>query len=94
MHRTLPSFPENKITHKGAIRKPNQCKATQLIHNGVHIPTPDPTKELSKQAKHAEIFLNLHSSLISIGKLCEDECIGSYLRQAQIHSKEKQGYHH
>ena len=31
-----------------------------------------PLKLLSSQAKNAEIFPNLHSSLISIGKLCDN----------------------
>ena len=33
-----------------------------------------PPKHLSSQEKHAEIFPNLRSSLISIGQLCDDEC--------------------
>ena len=57
---------------------PNQSKTPQLIHNGIHTPSPDPTKKLSSQAKHAEIFPNLHSSLISIEQLCDDECIVTF----------------
>ena len=37
-----------------------------------------PLKHLSSQAEHAEIFPKLHSSLISIGQLCDDECIVTF----------------
>ena len=37
-----------------------------------------PLKELSSQEKHAEICPNLHSILISIGQLCDDECIVTF----------------
>ena len=37
-----------------------------------------PLKKLSIQAKHTEIFPNIHSSLISIGQLCDDECIVTF----------------
>ena len=87
MHRTLSTYPDNKSPHKGAIRKPNQCKTHQLIHNGIHTPSPDPQKKLSSQAKHAEIFPNLHSSLISIGKLCDNECIVPFDKHKVIVSK-------
>ena len=43
-----------------------------------------PLKHLSSQAKHAEIFPNLHSSLISIGKLCDDKCIVTFDKQKFI----------
>ena len=33
----------------------------------------NPLHNLSSQAKHAEILPNLHTSLISIGKLCDNE---------------------
>ena len=35
-------------------------------------------QNLPKQAKNAEIFHTLHSGLISIGKLCDDECIVAF----------------
>ena len=44
-------FPENNSPHKGAIRIPNQCEITQLIHNGIHTPSPDPNKTLIKPSK-------------------------------------------
>ena len=43
----------------------------------------------SSQAKYAEIFPNLHSSLISIGQLCEDECIVTFDKHKLIVSKNK-----
>ena len=48
-----------------------------------------PLKNLSSQAKHAEIFPNLHSSLISIGQLCDDECIVAFDKHKVIVSKNK-----
>ena len=48
-----------------------------------------PHKKLSIQATHAEIFPNLHSSLISIGKLCDDECIVTFDNHKFIVSKNK-----
>ena len=48
-----------------------------------------PLKKLSSQAKHAEIFLNLHSSLISIGRLCDDECIVTFDKQKFVVRKNK-----
>ena len=46
-------------------------------------------KHLSSQAKHAEIFTNLHYSLISIGHLCDDECIVTFDKHKVIVSKNK-----
>ena len=46
-------------------------------------------KHLSSQAKHAEIFPNLNSSLISIGKLCENECIVTFDKHKAIVIKNK-----
>ena len=89
MHRTLPRCPDNNITHKRAIIKPTQCKSLQLIHNGIHTPSPDPTKILSSQAKHAEIFPELHSSIISIGQLCDNECMVTFDKHKVIVSKNK-----
>ena len=48
-----------------------------------------PLQNLSSQEKHAEIFTNLHSSLISIGKLCDDECIVTFDKHKFIVSKNK-----
>ena len=48
-----------------------------------------PLQNLSIQAKHAEIFPNLHSSLISIGKLCDNECIITFENQKVIVIKNK-----
>ena len=48
-----------------------------------------PLKLLSIQANHAEIFPNLHSSLISIGKLCDNECIVTFDKHKLIVSKNK-----
>ena len=89
MHRTLPRLPDKNSPHKGVIRKPNQCKNPQLIHNVIHTPSPDSTKKLSSQEKHTEIFPNLHSSLISIGKLCDDECIVNFYKHKVIVIKNK-----
>ena len=46
-------------------------------------------KKLSSQAKHAEIFPDLHSSLISIGQLCDDRCIVTFDKDKVIVSKNK-----
>ena len=46
-----------------------------------------PINHLSSQAKHAEIFPNLHSSLISIGQLCDDESIVTFDKHKVIASK-------
>ena len=89
MHRTLPRCPKNNIPHKGAIRKPNECETPQLIYNSIHTPSPDPTKKLSIQANHAENSLNFHSSLISIGQLCDNECIVTLDKHKLIVSKNK-----
>ena len=48
-----------------------------------------PLTHLSSQAKYAEIFPNLHSSLISIGQLCDDECIVTFEKHKVIVSKNK-----
>ena len=48
---TLHICPYNNITHKGAIIKPNQCETPQLIHNGIHTPIQDPTKNIIKPSK-------------------------------------------
>ena len=48
-----------------------------------------PLKHLSSQAKHAEIFPNLHSSLISIGQLCDNKCIVTFDKHKVIVSKNK-----
>ena len=89
MYRTLSGYPDNNSPHKGAIIKPNQCETPQLIHNSIHTPSPYPTKKLSSEAKHAEIFPNLHSSLISIVKLCDNECIVTFDKHKVIVSKNK-----
>ena len=49
----------------------------------------NPLKKLSSQEKHAEIFPNLHFSLISIGQLCDDECIVTFDKHKVIVSKNK-----
>ena len=46
-------------------------------------------KNVSGKAKHEEMFTNLHSSLISIGKLCEDECKVTLDNHKVIVSKNK-----
>ena len=48
-----------------------------------------PLQNLSSQEKHSEIFPNLHCSLISIGKLREDECIVAFDKHKLIVSKSK-----
>ena len=48
-----------------------------------------PLKILSSQAKGAEIFPNLQSSLISIGQLRDDEFIVTFDKQKVIVSKNK-----
>ena len=89
MHSTLLRCPDKNSSHKGAIKKPNQCETLQLIHNGIHTPSPDPTKTLSIQVKHVEIFPNLHSSLISIGRLCEFGCMATFENHKVIVSKNR-----
>ena len=42
---------------------------------------------VSKQAKHAKIFPTLHPSLISIGKLRDDECIVTFEKQGFVVKK-------
>ena len=46
-------------------------------------------KTLSSQEKYAKIFPNLHSSLISIGQLCDNECIVTFDKQKFIETKNK-----
>ena len=48
-----------------------------------------PLENVSRQEKHAEILPNLHFSLISIGQLCDDECIFTFDKQKIIVSKNK-----
>ena len=48
-----------------------------------------PLKHLSIQEKYAEIFPNLHSSLISIGKVFDDECIVTFDKHKVGVSKNK-----
>ena len=48
-----------------------------------------PLKRLSSQAKHGEIFPNLHFSIISIVQLCDYECIVTFDRNKFIVSKNK-----
>ena len=48
-----------------------------------------PLQNLSIQATHAEIFTYLHSSLISIGQLCDNECIVTCDKHKEIVSKNK-----
>ena len=90
MHRTLPRCPDNNSPHKGDIIKPNQCETPKLIHNGIHTPILDPTKTIIKPSKTCiNISQHLHSSLISIGKLCDDECIVTFDKHKFIVSKNK-----
>ena len=51
---TLPRCPDKNSTHKGAIRKPNQCETTQLIQNVIHTPSPDPTKTIYQAKKNMQ----------------------------------------
>ena len=46
-------------------------------HN-IHTPISDNTKKLSIQEKNAEVFPNLHSSLILFGKLCDKKSIVTF----------------
>ena len=48
-----------------------------------------PRNKLSSQAKNAEIFSNLHSSLIYIGQLCDNEWIVNFDKHKVIVSKNK-----
>ena len=48
-----------------------------------------PLKNSSSQAKHAEIIPNLHSSIISIVQLCDDECIVNFDKHKFIVIKNK-----
>ena len=66
VHTRDPS--ENPIN----VKSPNSSKMASTHQPYI------PLKFLSTQAKHAEIFPNLHSSLISIGQLCDDKCIVTF----------------
>ena len=48
-----------------------------------------PLQDLSSQEKHAEIFPNLHSSLISIGNFCDNEGLVTFYNQKFIVIKNK-----
>ena len=48
-----------------------------------------PLQNLSIQEKHAYIFTNLHASLISIEKLCDNSCIVTFGKHEFIVSKNK-----
>ena len=48
-----------------------------------------PLQNLLSQSKHAEIFPNLHSSLVSIGQLYDDECIVTLDKQKVVVIKNK-----
>ena len=48
-----------------------------------------PLKKLSSQAKHTEIFLNFHYSLISIRQLCDNEYIFTFENHKFIVIKNK-----
>ena len=85
----IPRCPDNNIPHMGAIRKKKQCETPKLTHNGIHTPSPDPTNFVSSKAKHAEIFPNLHSSLISIGQLCDNDFIVTFDKHKVIVIKHK-----
>ena len=45
-----------------------------FLHSNQGGQLPDPTGQLSTQGKKTVIFNNLHSSLISLGQLCDDNC--------------------
>ena len=77
VHTSKPS--ENIINAK----IPNS--STIASRNQAHIAL----QNLSSEEKHAEIFSNLHSSLVSIGQLCEYECIVTFDNHRVIVSKNK-----
>ena len=89
MHRILSRCPDNNIPHKGAIRKPNKCENPQLIHNSIHKPSPYLATEFIKPSKTWEIFPNLHSSIIPVGQLCDNESIVTFDNHKFIVSKNK-----
>ena len=60
VHTREPS--ENSIN----VKLPNSSKMASTHQAQIQL------ENLSSQEKHAEIFPNLHSSLISIGKLCDN----------------------
>ena len=59
--------------------------ATMVSMHQAHIPL----QNLSSQAKHAEIFPNIHSSLLSIGQLFDDEYIFTFDKKKVIVIKNK-----
>ena len=65
------------------VKIPNS--STMASTHQAHIPL----KYLSSQSKHAEMFPNLHSSLISIGQLCDYECIVTFENYKVILIKNK-----
>ena len=73
--------PENPINAK--LPKSSTIKSTHRSYI--------PLRYLSSQEKHAEIFSNLHSSLISIGQLFDDECIVTFDKHKVIVSKKAIG---
>ena len=78
------------IVHK---REPSENQINMKLSNSFtmeymyqsHIPL----QNLSSQAIHAEIFPNLHSSLILIRQLCDYECIFTFYKHKAIVSKNK-----
>ena len=93
MHMTLYVCPDNNISHKVSIRKPNQCETAQLINIAIHEPSPDPTAEFIKISKTCRnisqppLYYHPNWKVMWLW-------IYSHLWQAQRHSKYKQGYHH
>ena len=79
-----------KIVHtREPLKKPINVKIPNSSAMAFTHQSQIPPNFLSNQAKHAEIFPNLHSSLISIGKLCDDEFIVTFDNHKYIVSKNK-----
>ena len=74
-------------------REPSENPIKVKIHNSSTLASTYQAhislQKLSSQAKHTEICPNLHSSLISIGQLCDDECILTFDKHKFIVSKNK-----
>ena len=74
-------------------RDPSENSINMILPNSSQMASTHqdhkPLQNLSSQSKRVEIFPNLPSSLISIGQLCEDECIVTFDKHKFIVSKNK-----
>ena len=89
MHRTyldvLTKIVHTRETSENPINVKPPNSSTMASTHQSHIPL----NKLSIEAKHAEMFPNLHSSHISIGQLCDNECIVTFDKHKFIVIKNK-----